>query len=1048
MKIAEYFIKKPTLFWSLMVGLLLAGILSFVKMPKLEDPAVCVKQAMVVVNYPGATAHDVELQVAMLMEDELRTIPGVKTVKSSCQGGVAQITVEFVSEVLNTQIEQRFDLLRRKVSDAAKILPQGCYAPVVIDDMMDVYGMFYAFSGDGYTPAEMNKYAKLIRRELLKVNGVKRISIYGNQDEEINIIISKDKIARNGLIPTQIASSLQNAVKSVDAGKYSDDGEKIQLRIVNRVKDEQDIKDLIIKTIDGKQLRLGDVADIERCYATPQRNGFFRNGKPALGILISTEDDANVPVVGENVDKRLAEIMPDIPAGITMQKVFFQPDKVNEAIDSFMLNLIESVVIVILVLIFAMGYKSGLIIGIGLILTIAGSFPILLMCGTTLQRISLGAFIVAMGMLVDNAIVIMDGILVDKSKGLPPKKYLFNIGKKTAMPLLGATIIAASSLLCIFLSKNTAGEYARDVFLVMAVSLLISWGLALIQVPIFAKVMFPPRIKAQSDSKGKDSSLHRYVRRCITFLIAHKTATVSMAILCLLLCGFGMTKVKNLFFPDFSYKQFVIEYFLPAQTDPERVKQDLIAISNRLKENPKIENVTASMGGAPGRYSLVRPMTSGGDCYGELIVDCPDYETVVEQIPIIQKQLREENPDAYIRLRKYNFSTSTSHTVEVAFTGPDPAVLRQLSSQAKDIFRECPYVDSYSIQDNWKPMSKSLIVNYSQQDALRSGISRPDIANVLQAATDGMIIGAVNDDDTPLRIKMKIRNADGSPIKDLSNIPVWTSMNMKIDDNDIKSFISGSKSSSEIEDNLFKSTPLSNIGDGIRPEWEEEMVLRVNGQRNIEVECDPDFNIYEATPAKIVKYVSDKMNAIHLPEGYSMEWVGEMSKSSESVNSLLAYLPITIFLILIILLMLFNSWKKVSLILLCFPFVICGIAPALLIAHQPFTFMAILGMFGLIGMMIKNAIVLVDEINRLIIEEHQLPYNAVINATVSRARPVIMASLTTIVGMIPLVTDAMYSSMAIIIIGGLTAGTLITLVLLPVFYTMFFHIKAPETTNK
>lgn len=1048
MKIVAYFLKRPTLFWSLMIGLLLAGLLSFIQMPKLEDPAVCVKQAMVVIPYPGATAHDVELQAAMLMEDELRTIPGVKKIKTDCQNGSAQITVEFVPEVLNTQIEQRFDLLRRKVSDAATKLPQGCYTPVVVDDMMDVYGMFYAFTGDGYEPDEMYKYARLIRRELLKVKGVKRINIYGNRDEEINIVISKDKIARNGLIPTQIASSLQSAVKSVDAGKYSDDGEKLQLRITNQVKDEQDIKNLLIQTIDGKQLRLGDIAEVERQYVIPQRNGFFIDGKPALGILISTEDNVNVPVVGEKVDKRLSEIMPDIPAGLTTQKVFFQPDKVNEAIDSFMINLIESVLIVIIVLIFTMGFRSGLIIGIGLILTIAGSFPILLMCGTTLQRISLGAFIVAMGMLVDNAIVVMDGILVDKLKGLPPKKYLFNIGKKTALPLLGATIIAASSLLCIFLSKNSAGEYARDVFLVMAVSLLISWGLALIQVPIFAKTLFSPRLKQSQGNKHKESSLHRLVRRSIIFLIAHKTATVGVAIGCLMISGYGMTKVKNLFFPDFSYKQFVIEYFLPAQTDPEQVKENLIAISNRLRENPKIESVAASMGGAPGRYSLVRPMTSGGDCYGELIVDCPDYETVLEQIPLIQKQLREEFPDAYIRLRKYNFSTSTSHTVEVAFSGPDPAVLRRLCNQAEEIFRECPYVDPYSVQNNWKPMSKALLTDYSQQDALCSGIGRPDIANALQAATDGMVVGAINDDDTPIKINLKVRNADRSQIKDLSNIPVWSSMNIKMDDKDIQSFISGGKSSSDIEDNLFKSTPLSNIGKEIRPVWEEETVLRVNGQRNMEVECDPDFSIYEATPAKIINYVSKEMEAIHLPEGYNMEWVGEMSTSSESVNSLLAYLPITIFLILAILLMLFNSWKKVILILLCFPFVICGIAPALLIAHQPFTFMAILGMFGLIGMMIKNAIVLIDEINRLIIEEHQLPYAAVINATVSRVRPVMMASLTTIVGMIPLVVDPMYSSMAIIIIGGLTVGTIITLILLPLLYTVFFRIKTPINMNK
>lgn len=415
--LTEYFIKRPTLFWSLMAALLIAGVLSFVQMPKLEDPAIGVKQAMVVIVYPGATAHEVELQVAQVMEDELRTIPNVKKISSECTKGMAQITVEFQETVLMTAIEQHFDQLRRKVSGAVNKLPQGCYEPIVIDDMMDVYGMFYALTSDGYEYPEMYKYAKMIRRELLGVKGVKRINIYGNRDEVINITLSKEKIARNGIIPTQIMSVLQDATKTVDAGNYQDGDQKIQLRITNRSQSVEDVKNLIVQTLDGKQMRIGDIAEVERTYKDPQENGFFVDGEQALAICISMENDAIVPDVGKAVEAKLKEIMPNVPVGMDMEKIFFQPDKVDEAISSFMVNLVESVLIVIIALIFTMGLRSGLIIGIGLILTIAGSFPILLMCGTTLQRISLGAFIIAMGMLVDNAIVIIDGILVDRTRG-------------------------------------------------------------------------------------------------------------------------------------------------------------------------------------------------------------------------------------------------------------------------------------------------------------------------------------------------------------------------------------------------------------------------------------------------------------------------------------------------------------------------------------------------------------------------------------------------------------------------------------------------------
>ena len=503
MRLTKFFVDRPTLFWSLVAGILVAGVLSYFYMPKLEDPAVAVKQAMVVVPYPGASAHDVELEVAMLMEDELRALPDVKKITTECRDGMAMLTVEFKMTVLLEDLEQHFDLLRRKVNDVRQRLPQGCYAPIVMDDMMDVYGIFYALTSDGYSYPEMYKYAKYIRRELLSVEGVKRVNIAGNRDEVINIVLSRDKLSRNGVVPTQVMTSLQNAGKKVNAGAFHSGDERIPVRISGAMENEEDIRNLLISTPTGKQIRLGDIAEIERGFSEPQRNGFFVDGKPALAICIAMEADAIVPDVGKAVDARLAEAMKDVPAGLETEKIFFQPDKVTEAVDSFMVNLVESVAIVILVLIFTMGLRSGVIIGFGLILTIAVSFPILLVWGTTLQRISLGAFIVAMGMLVDNAIVIMDGILIDRKRGLPQSTYLYRIGKNTAMPLLGATVIAASTFMAVYLSPDSAGEYAHDLFLVLCVSLLASWVLALTQVPVCAKAWLPKTEKKDKKESGE-----------------------------------------------------------------------------------------------------------------------------------------------------------------------------------------------------------------------------------------------------------------------------------------------------------------------------------------------------------------------------------------------------------------------------------------------------------------------------------------------------------------------------------------------------------------
>lgn len=1043
-RITKFFMRRTVLFWSLMVGILIAGVLAFINMPKLEDPAVPVKQAMVVIPYPGASAHEVELNVAQPVEDELRSLPDVYKIKTDCQSGMAMITVEFKMTVLTEDLEQHFDLVRRKVSDLSSRLPSGCYDPVVLDDMMDVYGIFYSLSGDGYSYPELMKYARYIRRQLLSVDGVKRVQIAGGREESIDIVVSKEEIARKGILPSQIIMALNSAGKPANAGAYKSGDDRIRIQVDEGIDDEEALRRLIIKTADGKVVRLGDVAEIKRTFTEPQRNGFFVDGKPSLAICIAMENDAIVPDVGKAVDKRLAETIKSVPAGMVTEKIFFQPDKVSESISSFMINLLESVLIVIIVLIFSMGFRSGLIIGAGLVLTIALSFPILLQCGTTLQRISLGAFIVAMGMLVDNAVVIMDGILVDRRRGLPGNEYLYRIGRNTAMPLLGATIIAAATFMCIYLSPDSAGEYAGDLFLVLCVSLLASWVLALVQVPVCAKAWLPAHDKKQGQADGvMNSPVHNAVRKSVMFLIGHKWPTIAISLLLLGLSMFGMTKVKNLFFPDFNYSQFIVECYFPSQANSEHVRESLLEMSRILSKDKDIERVAVSMGAAPARYCLVRPMTSGGDRYGELIVDCKDYKTITERIPEVRKLLREQYPDAYIRIRKYNFSISTSHTVEVEFAGPDPAELRRLSAQAEEIMRQSRYIDPYSVQNNWNSTSKTLVARLDRKDALAAGISRDDVANALLAATDGMPVGVMSDAEKMLVINLKVRNADGSEISDLSNIPVWSMPNLRPDAEALARGAMTGNAADAIESSM-KAMPLGSVAHNIDIEWEEDMVRRLNGQRVIEAECDPNPYLDEATPAKAVEDIKEKIEAIKLPPGYSMRWVGEGELQSDAVVNLLKFIPLTIFIILVILLLLFNSWKKLTLILICFPFVVCGIVAALLVSGKPFTFMAIIGMMGLIGMMVKNSIVLVDEIGRLQKEELMHPYVAVVEATVSRVRPVLMASLTTIVGMIPLLGDPMYESMAITIMGGLTAGTIITLILLPLFYTAIMRIRIPS----
>lgn len=1041
-KLTNFFIKRQTLFWSILILITFIGIFSFVRMPKLEDPAVPVKQTSIVLIYPGADTKRVEKDAVIPLEEQLRTLPDVKRISSTVKSGQAIIQIEFNFETPMEEIEQHFDLVRRKVSDAEQLLPPGMMSPIVVDDMMDVYGIFYALSGDDYEMEELETFAKTIKQNILTVKGVKRVNISGLQRKVIDIAFTPEQIRHNAMLPVLVAQALQSSTNAINAGSADTGEDKISINLTNGATTTQEISDILLNLPDGKKTRIGDIATVSRHTVEGATGGFFINGKPAVVIMVALENSAVVPDVGAKVDQVVNNTIDALPLGLTIDKEFFQPEQVNNAISSFIINLIESVLIVILVLMIAMGWRSGMIIGIGLILTVLLSFPILSALGTTLQRISLGAFIIAMGMLVDNAVVIMDGIAVDRKKGLPKSIYLHRIGKQTAWPLLGATIIAAATFLPIFLTQGTVGEFAGDLFLVICVSLLVSWLLALIQVPVFAdRWLNPNEIKHDIDRQPRLNKVQKLVKTIVEYLIRHKVIAVSCAIFLLLCSGGGILLIKNVFFPDFNYDQFVVECYFPPESNPDNVRDRMFQLSDSIMKEKEVENVAISMGGAPGRYCLVRPIPEGGNDYAEFIVQCKDYHSVQKLAKDLTTRLREIAPEAYIRARKYNFSVSSSHLVEVEFSGPDANELRRLSEQAATIMRNSPYVDPYTVQTDWNDPSRQLSVDYSPQSAARAGVNRQDVGNALLAATDGYTVGAISDRDNLIPINIVIRDFNLEKLSDISNIPVWSMIILNISEKDVEGLLRGSVSKEDIQKKMFVSTTLANCVDSITTVLDESLIYRYNGQRAIQVECDPDPYNPEATPAKLLSSVKSEIEKIPLPAGYSMRFVGENELSEDALGKVMQNLPVMIVILIVVLLLLFNDWRKLAVIVLCFPFVLCGIVPALLLTETPFTFLAILGLMGLVGMMMKNAIVLVDEITALNQEQRMELFPAIVQATLSRVRPVLLASLTTVAGMLPLVSDPMYGPLAVTVIGGLIVGTLVTLLFLPVLYSLLFKVK-------
>ena len=1018
--------------------LVVGGIVSYDIMPKLEDPAIKVKQAMVITTYPGASAHEVELEVTDKLEKAIHEMSGIDNVQSQSMNDLSLITVELETTVKDEDVEQHWDILRRKVSNAASSLPGTASTPQVRDDFGDVFGMFYALTADGLTDQEMSDYAELVKRNVADIDGVSRVDIYGQRQECIYIEMRQDKMANLGVMPIEVIQTLNNQNRTTYSGYYDNGTHRVRVTVDDRFKKVEDIANMIIQGHDDEQLRISDVARVYKGYADPTRNEMKRDGQHALGISIAGVADKDIIKVGKQVEKTIAELSKTMPLGVKFEKIFNQPERVESALNTFLVNLLESVLIVVVVLIFTMGFKSGLIIGLSLLTIVFGSLLVLKGFDGTLQRVSLAAFILAMGMLVDNAIVIVDGILVDLKQGKPRDEALTAIGRRTAMPLLGATLIAILAFWPIFLSPDTAGVYVRDLFIVIAVSLMLSWVLALVHVPVMANRM----LKAPEKTDGGDDDLYKgwsytVLEKIMNFGLRFRVIMIAAAIGLVLLSVWSYRFLNQAFFPDMEYDQLYMEYKLPEGTNHTQVAQDLAEINEYLKTRKEVTHITTAIGGTPSRYNLVRSVATPSLSYGELIIDFETPKALVENIDDIQKELNKRYPDAYIKLKRYNLMFK-KYPIEICFSGPDPSVLHRLADSAMAVIAASDKV--YLPTSDWEPQVPVLSVNYDQPSARTTALSRSDVATSILAYTSGIPIATFYDGIHNESIVLKCTDAQGNDLDRIDNVPVFGIMpnfNNLLNRSTLQKLLSGAIDKDNIIEMITQTTPLKQVAKAVELKWEEPVVMRYDGQRQQRVQCSPRPGVgTEAARASIAKQIEK----IKLPTGYSLSWQGEKMASDRSMKYLFNGFPLAIILIIMILIMLFKDYKKPIIIFCCIPLIFVGVIPAVLITGKPFGFVAIVGVLGLIGMMIKNGIVLMDEIN-LQISEGIEPKAALVNSSKSRLRPVMMASLTTILGMIPLIPDAMFGSLAVTIMGGLFVGTLITLIFIPILYAMFFKIK-------
>lgn len=1019
----------------LLIVLVCGGAISYYNMSKLEDPEIAVKQAMVVTVYPGASPYQVELEVTDVLEKGIRQVKYVSDVSSRSLDDMSMITVELAKTCPDDEVQQVWDNLRRKVNDLQSSLPEGARQSIVKDDFGDVFGLFYAMTSDGFDYKELGDYAEYVKREIHSIEGISNVVVYGGQQKCINISLYEDKMANLGVLPLEVINTMQGQNKTVYSGYFETSDSRIRVSVSDKYKNVEDISNLYIQGHEDDQVRLRDIAKVEEAWEEPVRNEMFYDSKPALGILVSALHGTDITKIGVQVDEKIRSLQGTrIPAGISFNKVFFQSERVTEALDTFIINLIESVLIVVLALVLTMGLRSGLIIGATLIFTVIGSFAVLSMLDGTLQRVSLGTFILAMGMLVDNAIVIIDGIDVDLQRGIDRRTAMISIGQKTAMPLFGATLIAILAFLPIFMSPDTAGTYVRDLFIVLAVSLLLSWILALTYVPVQANISLVVAKKTESDAK--QDKFTKVLRKILMAGLSHRITSIIIAVVLILVSAFCYKYLKQGFFPDMNYNQLYIEYKLHEGSRSSVVRSDLESIEKYLMERSDIQHVTRSIGGTPGRYNLVRSIADPSMSYGELIVDFNSPEDLVKSMDEIQVYLTENYPQAYVRLKRYNLMYK-KYPVEVMFQGPDPAVLHKLVDQATDIMRNSD--KNCLVTTDWEDKVPYFEVDYNQPVARAMGLSRGDVGTSLLASAGGIPLTVFYDGNMSENVYVKTVDRDGEPIESLQNVPVFALIPALagIDFEAIKGLALGAMTKEEVLSQMLAAKPLSQATNGVSIKWDDPMVLRYNGERAMRAQSNP-MPGYSADAAR--KDILDQIEAIELPEGYSMCWEGEYRASQVSMRYLFKNFPLAIVLIIAILIMLFNCFRKPIIILCCIPLILVGVVPAMLLTGKTFGFVAIVGVLGLIGMIVKNGVILMDEI-ALQLGKGGDPVEALLTSSVSRFRPVMMASLTTILGMIPLLTDDFFGSIAVTIMGGLFVGTIITLLVIPILYAVFFKIK-------
>lgn len=1017
MNIAGYFVKNTVISWMFTLILLIGGLFAFSGLGQLEDPPFTIKDAIVVTLYPGATSTEVEEEVTYLVEKAIQALPYVDKIKSLSTSGMSQITVTMKNNYGPDELPQIWDELRRKVHDMSSQLPPGAMAPMVNDDFGDVYGIMLMVSGEDFSYKDISDYVDYVKRELELVPGVGKVSLAGQQEEQVFVEMSLNKAASSNIDPSLVSNLLNSQNIVSDAGNIQIAGDNLKIRTSGGVRSVQQLEELIIPGTQGdKLIYLKDVATVSRGYQNIPSNLLTFNQHSAINIGISFSAGVNVVEVGKAVDAKLAEIESARPAGMKIETMYNQPNEVDVSVGSFVWNLIAAVVIVIGVLLVFMGVKSGILIGLILFLTCLGTFILMLQAEIELQRISLGALIIALGMLVDNAIVVVEGILIGRQRGQTTLEAATAIVKQTMWPLLGATVIAITAFAPIGLSPDATGEFAGSLFWVLMFSLFLSWITAITITPFFAQLFFGAEgEKPQEGEEVKDpygGAFFVFYKSMLDICMRYRwvSTIIVVAVFMASIAGFGF--VKQSFFPPSTTPIFLVDVWMPEGTDIRETSELVGEMEQYASTIDNVEFVATTVGKGFPRFLLTYKPEKNFSSFAQIAIRTTDFETLVPVMEQFREYAESNFSQTQLKFKRLEIGPSTDAKIEARISGADPDVLREIGAQVLAIFNNTP--GTVNVRHNWRERVKYIAPKFNETQARRLGIVKSEVDKALKFAFTGVQIGIYREGTSLLPIVARLPEEERISIESMESIRIWSPV--------ISAYV-----------------PLQQVVDGFDVQFEDPIIQRQDRKRTLTVFADADF-AYDILPAALLKQVKPQVEALELPAGYELQWGGEFESSNDAQASLFATLPLGFLFMFLITVFLFNSVRKPLVIWCCVPLAIIGITSGLIMLDKPFSFMALLGMLSLSGMLLKNGIVLLDQINTEI-EEGKEIFQAVFESTVSRVRPVCMAAVTTILGVLPLITDAFFESLAAVVMFGLGVATILTLIIVPVFYIIFFNVK-------